>query len=90
MEGLLEVELADDVGEWVSDGVLLCELINKLHPGTISTINIPPPGQVSLSTNHHISSLLIPFSRKYHASSRPSIFLPLLMRARDSRFLRKR
>ncbi len=46
MEGLLGVELTEDVGEWVSDGVLLCELINKLHPGTISTINTPPSGQV--------------------------------------------
>ncbi len=44
---MLGVELADDVGEWVSDGVLLCELVNKLHPGTITTINTPPVGQVS-------------------------------------------
>ncbi|XP_064394638.1 leucine-rich repeat and calponin homology domain-containing protein 2-like isoform X2 [Halichondria panicea] len=45
VEGVLGVELADDVGEWVSDGVLLCELVNKLHPGTITTINTPPVGQ---------------------------------------------
>ena len=46
VEQLLGVELADDLGEWVSDGVILCELVNKLHPGTISTINTPPSGEV--------------------------------------------
>ena len=29
------------------DGVILCKIINLLHPGTIATIHTPPSGQVS-------------------------------------------
>ncbi|XP_011403198.2 PREDICTED: leucine-rich repeat and calponin homology domain-containing protein 1-like [Amphimedon queenslandica] len=41
IEELLGTKLADDLGESISDGVLLCHLVNKLHPSTISTIHEP-------------------------------------------------
>ena len=46
------VQLPDDIGEWVCDGVILCEVINKLHPGLITkNISRPAPGAVSLNCN---------------------------------------
>ena len=47
VENLLGVQLSDDIGEWVTDGVILCQIINKLHPDTVAHINEPPSGQVS-------------------------------------------
>ena len=47
IENLVGVELSDDIGQWVTDGVVLCQMVNKLHPGTISTIHTPQPGHVS-------------------------------------------
>ena len=47
MENLLGTDLPDDLGEWIMDGVILCQVVNRLHPGTISIIHSPPPGQVS-------------------------------------------
>ena len=44
--------LTDDMGEWVSDGVILCQVVNKLHPGTIHSIHLPQEGQVVLMTVH--------------------------------------
>jgi hypothetical protein len=41
MEALLNVELDDDMGKSISDGVLLCQLVNKLYPHTISNIHLP-------------------------------------------------
>ena len=58
MEDLLGVSLADDLGESISDGVLLCKLVNMLHPNTIATIHIPRDGEVNterLHTTSHIS-----------------------------------
>ena len=41
------MQLPDDIGEWVCDGVVLCEVVNKLHPGLITkTITKPSPGEV--------------------------------------------
>lgn len=49
VETLMGVQLPDDIGEWVCDGVILCEVINKLHPGLITkNISRPTPGAVSL------------------------------------------
>ena len=46
MEELLGTKLADDLGESISDGVMLCQLVNKLHPNTISTIHEPKGTEV--------------------------------------------
>ena len=32
IESLMGVQLSDDIGEWVMDGVLVCQLVNHLHP----------------------------------------------------------
>ena len=49
IETLMGVQLPDDIGEWVCDGVVLCEVVNRLHPGLIPNINRPSSGVVSLS-----------------------------------------
>ena len=36
IEPLMGVQLSDDIGEWVMDGVLVCQLVNHLHPGIIT------------------------------------------------------
>ena len=41
------VQLPDDIGEWVCDGVVLCEVVNRLHPGLIPNISRPSSGAVS-------------------------------------------
>ena len=46
IESLMGVQLSDDIGEWVMDGVLVCQLVNHLHPGMITTIHTPAEGQV--------------------------------------------
>ena len=53
VESLVGVQLSDDIGEWVADGVVLCKVVNILHPGTIAIIHTPPPGQVLLSNSAH-------------------------------------
>ena len=32
------VQLSDDIGEWVMDGVLVCQLVNHLHLGIITIL----------------------------------------------------
>ena len=46
IENQLGLELADDIGEWVTDGVVPCRLVNKLHPQLMASFHTPPPGQV--------------------------------------------
>ena len=46
IESLMGVQLSDHIGEWVMDGVLVCQLVNHLHPGIITTIHTPAEGQV--------------------------------------------
>jgi len=48
IESLMGVQLSDDIGEWVMDGVLVCQLVNHLHPGIITTIHTPTEGQVCI------------------------------------------
>ena len=49
------VELSDDLGEWVCDGVMLCQVVNKLHPGTIGIIHLPSQGQVGVAVSVAVS-----------------------------------
>ena len=49
IETLMGVQLPADIGEWVCDGVVLCEVVNKLHPGLITNISRPSPGAVSFT-----------------------------------------
>ena len=47
IEELLEIELSEDIGEWVADGVVLCKLVKKLHPQLMPSFHSPPLGKVS-------------------------------------------
>ena len=44
---MMGVQLSDDIGDWIMDGVLVCQVVNKLHPGTINTIHTTTEGQVA-------------------------------------------
>jgi len=46
IESLLGVELSEDIGLWVSDGVVPCQVVKKLHPHLMATVHTPPEGQV--------------------------------------------
>ena len=46
IEAMMGVQLSDDIGDWIMDGVLVCQVVNKLHPGTINTIHTTTEGQV--------------------------------------------
>ena len=48
IEELLAIELSEDIGEWVADGVVLCRLVKKLHPQLMPSFHAPPQGKVSL------------------------------------------
>jgi hypothetical protein len=45
IEELLEIELSEDIGEWVTDGVVLCKLVNKLHPQLMHSFHSPAQGK---------------------------------------------
>ena len=46
IESLMGVQLSDDIGQWVMDGVVVCQLVNHLHLGIIPTIHTPTEEQV--------------------------------------------
>lgn len=46
IESLLGLELADDIGEWVTDGVVPCQLVCKLHPQLMTAFHTPAEGKV--------------------------------------------
>ena len=62
IEELLGLELAEDIGEWVADGVVLCKLVKKLHPQLMSSFHAPSQGKVRY---HH------PLSFPWSAASFP-------------------
>ena len=39
IESMMGVQLSDDIGDWIMDGVLVCQVVNKLHPGTINSVS---------------------------------------------------
>ena len=44
---MLGISLPQELGEAFGDGVVLCELINKLQPNLVPNIRKPTEGQVS-------------------------------------------
>jgi hypothetical protein len=68
MEALLNVELDDDMGKSISDGVLLCQLVNKLYPHTISNIHLPKNSEVSRLLCSEIKSVYPVVSLYQHQS----------------------
>ena len=53
----MDVQLSDDIGDWIMDGVLVCQVVNKLHPGTINTIHTTTEGQVAYPSIPQYSSV---------------------------------
>ena len=53
IEELLGVELADDIGEWVTDGVIPCQLVKKLHPQFMASYHSPAQGKVCVEQHTH-------------------------------------
>ncbi|XP_026208313.1 leucine-rich repeat and calponin homology domain-containing protein 4 isoform X2 [Anabas testudineus] len=49
LESRLKVTLPDDLGEGLSDGTVLCQLVNQLRPRSVSIIHIPSPAVPKLS-----------------------------------------
>ena len=48
LEQLLGVTVGEDFLGSLEDGIVLCQLMNKLHPGTIAHFHTPTDDQVSL------------------------------------------
>ena len=59
IESMMGVQLSDDIGDWIMDGVMVCQVINKLHPGTINTIHTTTEGQVVHLSNPQYTSVLL-------------------------------
>ena len=53
VEEILSVTLSDDLGEDIGDGILLCRLVNSLHPNTISVIHTTKRGEVTIEQSIH-------------------------------------
>lgn len=47
LERLLGVTVGEDFLGSLEDGIVLCQLMNKLHPGTIAHFHTPTDDQVS-------------------------------------------
>ena len=48
MESKLRIKLPDDLPASLSDGIVLCHLVNHLRKGTIQVIHVPSSGVVSI------------------------------------------
>lgn len=57
IESLLSVELSEDIGVWVSDGVVPCQVVKKLHPHLMATVHMPPEGQVCWEDQEFLTSV---------------------------------
>lgn len=48
LESRLKIALPEDLGEALSNGTVLCQLVNQIRPRSVSIIHIPSPAVVSL------------------------------------------
>ncbi|XP_072315399.1 DISP complex protein LRCH3 isoform X2 [Eucyclogobius newberryi] len=49
LETRLKIRLPEDLGEALSNGTVLCQLVNHIRPRSVSTIHIPSPAVPKLS-----------------------------------------
>ncbi|XP_041635536.1 leucine-rich repeat and calponin homology domain-containing protein 4 isoform X2 [Cheilinus undulatus] len=49
LESRLKITLQDDLGEALSNGTILCQLVNHIRPRSVSIIHIPSPAVPKLS-----------------------------------------
>lgn len=57
LESRLKITLPEDLGEALSNGTVLCQLVNQIRPRSVSIIHIPSPAVVSLASCQIPSSL---------------------------------
>lgn len=50
LESRLKITLPEDLGEALSNGTVLCQLVNHIRPRTVSIIHIPSPAVPKLSS----------------------------------------
>ncbi|XP_074478879.1 leucine-rich repeat and calponin homology domain-containing protein 4 isoform X2 [Sebastes fasciatus] len=50
LESRLKITLAEDLGEALSNGTVLCQLVNQIRPRSVSIIHIPSPAVPKLSS----------------------------------------
>ncbi|XP_070711218.1 leucine-rich repeat and calponin homology domain-containing protein 4 isoform X3 [Pempheris klunzingeri] len=50
LEARLKVTLPEDLGEALSNGTVLCQLVNQIRPRSVSIIHIPSPAVPTLSS----------------------------------------
>nr|XP_023651494.1 leucine-rich repeat and calponin homology domain-containing protein 4-like isoform X1 [Paramormyrops kingsleyae] len=50
LESRLKISLPEDLGETLSNGTILCQLVNHIRPRSVSIIHIPSPAVPKLST----------------------------------------
>ncbi|XP_039996210.1 leucine-rich repeat and calponin homology domain-containing protein 4 isoform X2 [Xiphias gladius] len=50
LETRLKINLPEDLGEALSNGTILCQLVNQIRPRSVSIIHIPSPAVPKLST----------------------------------------
>ncbi|XP_029381713.1 leucine-rich repeat and calponin homology domain-containing protein 4 isoform X2 [Echeneis naucrates] len=50
LESRLKITLPEDLGEALSNGTILCQLVNHIRPRTVSSIHIPSPAVPKLSS----------------------------------------
>lgn len=48
LESRLKITLPEDLAEALSNGTILCQLVNQIRPRSVSFIHIPSPAVVSL------------------------------------------
>ncbi len=47
--------MPDDLKKWITDGVILCKLINKLYPG----MNCPVETKVDICSLYHLYNYIV-------------------------------
>ncbi len=48
LESRLKITLPEDLGEALSNGTILCQLVNQIRPRSVSIIHIPSPAVVRI------------------------------------------
>lgn len=60
LESQLKITLPEDLGEALSNGTVLCQLVNHIRPRSVSTIHIPSPAVVSVLNSQVLQYLVAP------------------------------
>lgn len=69
IESRLKVDLPEDLGTSLMDGVVLCHLANHIRPRSVGSIHVPSPAVVRNPVQFLLSALLSDFTHSPPASS---------------------